>query len=108
MTDEILLNYLGGAYFHEDFDLVAPSPAGVVEKFARDEDGDYVEILVNELRPILSSGIEEWEARHMWLRDAHARYDPAREGKLYLDWLNEVVAIIERILTERRQNGEEW
>lgn len=108
MADDIMLNYLGQSYFHEDYDLDAPTPGALVEKFARDEDGDYVQILVDELQPILASGIEEWEARHMWLRDAHARYDPARDGKLYIDWLNEVVAIVERVLTERRRNGEEW
>ena len=54
MPDEIMLNYLGRGYFHQDFDLVAESPVAVVKKFAYDEDTDYVQIMIDELGSILA------------------------------------------------------
>ena len=33
---------------------------------------------------------------------------PGADGKTYLGWLQEVVAIVDAVLAERRRNGEEW
>jgi len=108
MAEEILLNYLGSSYFHQDYDLEAPTPAALVKRFAEEEEPDYAQILVDELRSMLASGVSESMARDMWLRDAEASYDPASEGKSYLSWLNEVVTIVETVLAEKRQEGEIW
>src|ERR1700712_2005200 len=101
MPDEIMLNYLGRGYFHQDFDLVAESPIAVVRKFAYEEDTDYIQIMADELEEILSARPSEGEAKQLWIGDAHAMYDPARDGISYLAWLSEVLEIAKEALRNR-------
>ncbi len=101
-----LLNYLGLCYFHQDYDLDAPTPAGVVRLFAEEGSMQYAQRLIDELRPLIESDLSESMARHMWLHDADAMYEPDRDGKTYIEWFKEIVAIVDEVLAEKRQAAE--
>lgn len=107
MPDEILLNYLGRGYFHQDYDLEADTPTDLVRKFASHDSLDYVKIMERELREIMTSGITEGEARVLWMVDAHSMYDPKRDGKSYLSWLQEILEIVQEEIAKRVESGEE-
>ena len=101
MPEEIMLNYLGSGYFHEDFDLDAASPRALVQKFAMNDYRGYVEIIVAELSGILAEGITESQARTMWLDDANAYYEPTVDGKSYLEWMHEILEVAQEALRVR-------
>ena len=101
MPDEIFLNYLGQGYFHEDYDLEAESPSALVRRFAYEEKRQYVQLMENELSEILDKELTESAAEILWLHDAQAMYDPARDGKTYLGWLREILQIVEQALRTR-------
>lgn len=106
MAEDSMLTHLGNCYFHQDYDLDAPTPAGVVRLFAEEGSMQYAQRLIDELRPLIESDLSESMARHMWLHDADAMYEPDRDGKTYIEWFKEIVAIVDQVLAERRQAAE--
>ncbi len=106
LIEKSLLKYLGSCYFHQDYDLEAPTPAALVRRFAGEESVDQAQQLIDELRPLIESDLSESMARHMWLHDADAMYEPDRDGKTYIEWFKEIVAIVDQVLAERRQAAE--
>ena len=94
-----MLSYLGHSYFHEDYDVEASSPLGVVEKFVDNEIVEYPLMLLAELDGLKKKGITEEEARNLWLVECGAYYEPdVHDGLTYLDWFDQI-----RDLLERRQ-----
>ena len=48
-SDDIMVNYLGQGYFHQDFRYEAASPEALVERFAAEDWTEYIKILIDEL-----------------------------------------------------------
>jgi cobalamin biosynthesis Mg chelatase CobN len=85
------LPHLARAYFHQDYDLEAPTPLAVVRSFQRGEPPDVVAGLVSDLEEILSSHMSENDLRELWIRKYGASYDPRDDGKSYRDWFAEIL-----------------
>ncbi|MFI5716303.1 contact-dependent growth inhibition system immunity protein [Nocardia sp. NPDC051750] len=86
------IEYLAGAYFHQDYDLEADSPMGVIRKFRTDEAPGQVQALREALRLLIDSGANEQQLAEVWLRrGAGASYDPRTDGLEFSGFLKNVV-----------------
>ncbi len=87
------IDYLAGAYFHQDYDLEAPSPDLVLVNFRDVESAGTVTETMTALSEALSSGSEEALA-DLWLRRAGASYDPRSDGVSMTDWFSRMVDVL--------------
>lgn len=81
------ISYLASAYFHQDYDLEADTPLGLVEVFREGEDAATADALRTEIFALLASEPTEEDLVRLWLEEARAAYDPTREGSTVRDWL---------------------
>jgi CdiI immunity protein len=88
------VKYLAQAYFHQDYDLEADSPAGVVSLFREREAPDMVSSLYEEINSILSKEVDESRLARIWLDEAGACYDPREDGISIRDWLLRVGEVL--------------
>ncbi|MGW4293352.1 contact-dependent growth inhibition system immunity protein [Micromonospora chersina] len=95
------LRYLAGAYFHQDYDLIAETPSGNVEDFISNETDETSALLYGELQTLLSRGVSESDAQRIWLVDGRASYDPRYHGKSYVGWLTEISDLLRDRLAGR-------
>jgi len=87
------MRQFGQAYFHQDFDLDAPTPVGVVRRYAhrasrarREELGQEIESALGTLD---AAGLE-----NLWLDQCEAEYDPAEDGLTYREWFEKVLEVL--------------
>ncbi|MCP2257132.1 hypothetical protein LX15_000817 [Streptoalloteichus tenebrarius] len=66
MTETLV--YLARCYFHQDYDLLAPTPLGMVESFVANECQDTVNNLLNEINELFATRVSEDEAETLWMR----------------------------------------
>lgn len=92
MKSEPALDYLAQCYFHQDYDLEADSPIGVIRKFRTAESGERVAALRTAVRVILDSGAPEETMAAIWLTGAGASYDPRSDGITVSQWFRTIVA----------------
>lgn len=85
------LRHLAQAYFHQDFDLEAPTPLGVVRLFRSAEEPAAVEELVADIDSVLNSGMTDGDMHDLWINEYGASYDPVADGIDYRAWFAEVV-----------------
>jgi len=90
------LAHLAGAYFHQDYDLDAPTPAGIIGNFLDGEEPGALQELTAEIRSILDSGMTESLLDDLWITTLHASYEPAKDGLTYRAWLKTVLNTLER------------
>jgi|HubBroStandDraft_3_1064219.scaffolds.fasta_scaffold1211321_2 hypothetical protein len=88
------VKYLAQAYFHQDFDLEADSPTGVVSLFREREAPEMVSSLSDEINSILSKEVDESFLARIWLEEDGACYDPRQDGIPIRDWLLRVAEIL--------------
>jgi cobalamin biosynthesis Mg chelatase CobN len=88
------LAHLARAYFHQDYDLEAPTPLEAVRTFQRGEPPDAVAGLISDLEAIQNSHMSESELRELWIRTYGASYDPRDDGKSYREWFAEVLSTL--------------
>jgi hypothetical protein len=93
-----MLAYLARTYFHEDFDIEAESPLGVVEKFAIRERAEYSRELLGELNSLRDRGVSEEQAKRIWLDECGAYYEPDSDGINYVQWFEQIIDLLERRL----------
>lgn len=74
------LLYLAETYFHQDWDLNAPTPVGVLEEFSRSETAETVASLRSDVEAILADDLTEDQLRNLWLRQGRSDWDPTRHG----------------------------
>jgi hypothetical protein len=74
------LSYLARNYFHQDWDLEAPTPVGVVEVFRDEEPARVVAELRTELIDVLAAQPTEDALRTLWLRTSGSMWDPSSSG----------------------------
>lgn len=85
------LMHLAQAYFHQDFDLEAPTPLDVVRLFATTEPPAAVDELVSDIESILGSSMTEKEMRQLWIGEYGAAYDPLADGIEYRRWFANIL-----------------
>lgn len=82
------LEHLARAYFHQDFDLEAGSPDGVIELFVSGEGTAAAAELAAEISALLQSPATDEQVRHLWVEDWGASYDPTQSVR---SWLSSVL-----------------
>lgn len=92
MNDSI--KYLARTYFHQDYDIEAPTPLGVVRTFPELEVPATVKELADEVRELLRDSDDE-AMRALWLDTYGAQYDPRDDGMTYREWFTRVLEILE-------------
>jgi hypothetical protein len=88
------LRHLALAYFHQDFDLEASTPLGVVSLFVSGESSAVVQELASEIRSVLASSLTDTEIREIWINKYGASYDPMADGIEYRRWFAEILEIL--------------
>jgi CdiI immunity protein len=86
------LKHLAQAYFHQDYDLEAQTPLGVVRLFREGEPEDAISELKAEIRTILNSPMTDQEIYDLWVRQYGASYDPTSDGEGYRSWFTKVLS----------------
>jgi hypothetical protein len=89
------LIYLARAYFHQDFNLLALTPIGVVETFIVHEPPETSSLLHGELVSLLAEDISELAAQELWMIEGGASFDPARSGGSYVAWLRQIKGLLD-------------
>jgi hypothetical protein len=74
------LFYLAETYFHQDWDLNAPTPLGVVEAFRDREADGTVQGLRSDLEGLLAADPTEDSLRVLWLKRGRADWNPTTDG----------------------------
>jgi hypothetical protein len=85
------LMHLAQAYFHQDFDLEAPTPLDIVDLFVAGEPQAAVDELVSDLRSLMDSAMTNADMRGLWINDYGASYDPMAEGIEYRRWFTDIL-----------------
>lgn len=80
------LEYLGSTYFHQDYDVYAPTPIGVVEKFRDVEYDGTVQDLIGDLDTVINAEMAESELEEIWLRRCGSMYNPTSSGMTFKAW----------------------
>ncbi|GAA4554709.1 contact-dependent growth inhibition system immunity protein [Amycolatopsis samaneae] len=78
------------SYFHQDYDLDAETPIGVVEYFVRENPPEYGRGLADEIEALFAAGLDEEMAKRIWNGDGRANYDPTADGISYLSWFTQM------------------
>lgn len=90
------LLHLAQAYFHQDFDLEAPTPLSVVRLFRTDEPSAAVNELVSDLESVLDAPMTDSEMRDLWTHEYGASYDPQANEISYRKWFADILEIMSR------------
>jgi hypothetical protein len=96
MTAYPQLAHLAGAYFHQDYDLDAPAPAGIIRNFLDGEEPAAIRELAAEVRGLLESGMTESQIGDLWIKTLQSSYEPAKDGLTYRAWLTATLNALER------------
>ncbi|MFC8732683.1 contact-dependent growth inhibition system immunity protein [Luteimicrobium sp. NPDC057192] len=88
------LRYLAQNYFHQDWDLDAPTPVGVLEVFRKEETPGSVAELRTEIQAILGTDPSESVLRDTWNR-AGADWDPeVTKWGTYREWFDAMLTTV--------------
>ena len=80
------LRYLAHLYFHQDWDLEAPTPIDALRNYRHDEPIGNVETLRDELMDVLATDPDEERLAEVW-SCAGADWDPHASGwGTYREW----------------------
>ena len=93
-TTKHQLIHLAQAYFHQDYDLEAPTPLDVVESFRKGEPPGAIAELISDLKSILDSSMSEIEMRDLWVNKYGASYDPLTDAKSYRSWFGDILGVL--------------
>jgi len=86
--------HLAQAYFHQDFDLEAPTPLDVIRLFRTGEPPAAVDELVSDLESVLDSSMTDREMRELWINEYGASYDPLADGIEYRRWFADILDVL--------------
>jgi hypothetical protein len=89
------LAYLAQAYFHQGYELLAPTPCDLVRVFVSKEDPATTNQLRHELDQMIAADASEDEIRAVWMTPpARSSYDPTWHGSTYREWLHQIRDVI--------------
>ncbi|KQR10455.1 contact-dependent growth inhibition system immunity protein [Cellulomonas sp. Leaf334] len=89
------ISYFGAAYFHQDYDLEASEPLGVVRNFAGSVNEETISSLRREIVRLLADAQDEDALAHRWINEADSYYDPRDDGISLRDWFESVVRVLD-------------
>jgi hypothetical protein len=90
------LAHLGGAYFHQDWDLEYAKPNDVIEAFMREEEPGAVTELASEVASVLASPMDETQIADLWIGECCASYDPVDNGDTtFRGWFANVLRLLQ-------------
>ena len=95
MTVYPQLTYLADAYFHQDYDLDAPTAADIIRNYLQDEDRGAIRQLAAEIRTILDSDMTDEQIGSLWTGTLKASYEPANDALTYRAWLAATLSALE-------------
>lgn len=87
------LEYLAEAYFHQDYDLLGPTPAAVVYEFCKREAPQAVSQLQSDVDSALQT-LTEQELASLWLERWRASYDPRQDQMTYRQWFQQILHVL--------------
>lgn len=88
------LRYLARRYFHQDYDIEAPTPLGVLEAFRADEtDAAAAELLV-DIEEVIATAKGERDLEDIWLRQCGSMYSPQTDGQTLRAWFNSMRSVL--------------
>ena len=90
------IRYIASTYFHQDYDLEAATPLGVVVKYKEAESDSTVNGLRCEIVQLLAGGGDEGNLAIAWLKTAGAAYDPRSDGMTLKAWFSDMFNILDR------------
>ena len=82
--------YLAQSYFHQDYDLLAPTPLDLVRMFVAKEHPATTNQLRQELDQLIAEDASEEDIRALWMGTARSSFDPTRHGSSYREWLRQM------------------
>ena len=88
------LIHLAQAYFHQDYDLEAPTPLDVLRSFQEGESPGAVAELISDIESMLASSMNEGEMRDLWIKEYGASYDPLTDGMEYRRWFADILRVL--------------
>ena len=93
ITDDerALLFQFFGAYFHQDWDLEAETPAGVIALYIRDSSGDRIRQLRTAILRLIDCACENATQEERLLRDFGCYYLPSADGLTVNEWLQNIL-----------------
>lgn len=89
-----MMTYLATSYFHQDYQLEADTPIGVVAKFLEDEGGGAGRELLSDVQSILDCDLDDDSIGEIWLVMCGASYDPTRDGMTHRQWMERVAEFL--------------
>jgi|SRR5467141_3468784 len=81
------LTNLLGAYFHQDWDLEAPTPDGVIDVYLREVGSNRALKTADEIDQLLHQARSESQVRDFVLEKTGHGYDPSLEEITAREWL---------------------
>lgn len=97
-----MIKYLATSYFHQDYQLEADSPIGIIDTFIESENAQTSRELLLEISSRFDEGMTEDEARVLWVANSGSSFDPASSGESCLGWLRRVRDLLAERLDEAR------
>ena len=88
------LRYLARTYFHQDYDIEAPTPLGVVEAFRADETDVAVAELLADIEEVLATAKTEEDLEDIWLRQCGSMYNPKTDGQTLRAWFESMRSVL--------------
>lgn len=89
------LVYLAMGYFHQDYDLMADEPLGVIRAFLAAEAPETVRSLRNEICGLLAGPATDADLHRVWYVDGRSSYEPEGDGMSIRQWLQAVAEILD-------------
>lgn len=90
------IRYLAQAYFHQDFDLDADTPIGIVRNFRTSERPATVAALRRAIQSVLEEVTGETHLTALWLNEAGSDYDPRDDGISTSEWFRQMLEELDR------------
>ena len=87
--------YLAETYFHQDYDLEAETPLGVVQNFLDGSGEEDAWELRRALVRLLSEPGGDARLAEAWLVKGGAEYDPRRDGVSLREWFQSIIDLVD-------------
>ncbi|MFD0856289.1 contact-dependent growth inhibition system immunity protein [Actinomadura adrarensis] len=88
------LPYLAGAYFHQDYDLDADTPPGVVRYFKESETVEVRDALIREVQDLMAEGLDDDNMYRRWVHEWGSCFYPGNLDISWENWFQDVLEIL--------------
>lgn len=88
------MRYLARAYFHQGYDIEAPTPLGVVEAFRADETDAAAAELLADIEDMLATVKAQEDLENIWLGQCGSMYNPKTDGQTFRAWFDSMRSVL--------------